>query len=227
MKFHASSSAPDLTALFQRTAWRYRDCGRFARNYVAAKLHRDPVNREILSMAAKEQFGDVVDIGCGRGQLGVALLEAGLAQSVAGLDCNPRLVQQARRAATGLALSAIVQDLAQCPEIPPAATILLIDVLYQLGPPAQMALLQAAIRASRQRIMIRTLDPDLGLRSSLTVWLERLMRGVSPHSGKHVVACRISCIVQALNRAGFAASINPCWQGTPFANVLIIGRPIV
>src|SRR5215475_9357310 len=77
MKFHASSSAPDLTALFQRTAWRYRDCGRFARNYVAAKLHRDPVNREILSMAAKEQFGDVVDIGCGRGQLGVALLEAG------------------------------------------------------------------------------------------------------------------------------------------------------
>ena len=69
------------------------------------------MNREILALAAKEEFGDVVDIGCGRGQLGVALLEAGLAQSVAALDRHAGHVQQARRAATGLAFRAIVQDL--------------------------------------------------------------------------------------------------------------------
>ena len=226
MEIDASSPAPDLAALFQRTAGRYRECGRFAHNYVAAKLHRDPVNREILALAAKEAFGSVVDIGCGRGQLGVALLEAGLARSVAGLDGHAGLVQQARWAATGLALSANVQDLAECRELPSAETILLIDVLYQLRPRVQMGLLQAAIRASQQRIIIRTLDPDRGLRSVLTVWLEKLMRSVSPHSGKHVVACPISSIVQILKEEGFAASVRPCWQGTPFANVLIIGRPI-
>jgi hypothetical protein len=226
MEIDASSPPTDLAALFQRTARRYRDSGRFAHNYVAAKLRRDPVNRDILALAAEEAFGDVVDIGCGRGQLGVALLEAGLARSVVGLDCRACHVQQARRAATGLAFSAIVQDLAECQEVPPSMTVLLIDVLYQLELRVQMALLQAAIRASRQRIIIRTLDPGQGLRSRLTVWLEKLMRGVSPHSGKHVVACPVSRIVQTLNEAGLAASVIPCWQGTPFANVLIIGRPI-
>jgi SAM-dependent methyltransferase len=226
MEIDASSPASDLAALFQHTAWRYRNCGRFAHSYVAAKLHRDPVNREILTLAKKEAFGDVVDIGCGRGQLGVALLEAGLAQSVVSLDRHAGLVEQARRAAAGLAFSAVVQDLAVCQDVPSAMTVLLIDVLYQLEPPVQMALLHAAVRASRQRIIIRTLDPDLGIRSSLTVWLERLLRGVSPHSGRHVAACPVSCIVRVLNEAGFITSVVPCWQGTPFANVLIVGRTI-
>lgn len=222
----ASSPAADLAAVFRRTAWRYRKCGRFAHSYVAAKLRRDPVNREILALAAREALGDVVDIGCGRGQLGIALLEAGLARSVVGLDCHTGHAQQARRAAAGLAFSAVEQDLAACQEVPSATTVLLIDVLYQLEPPVQMALLHAAVLASRQRIIIRTLDPDLGIRSNLTVWLERLSRRVSPHSGRHVAACPVACIVQAMNEAGLITSVAPCWQGTPFANVLIIGRTV-
>lgn len=226
MERDASSPAPAFAAVFQRTAWRYRTCGRFAHSYVAAKLRRDPVNCEILALAATEAFGDVVDIGCGRGQLGVALLEAGLASSVVSLDCHAGHVQQARRAAAGLAFSAVEQDLAACQEVPPAMTVLLIDVLYQLEPPVQMALLHAAVRASRQRIIIRTLDPDLGIRSNLTVWLEKLSRRVSPHSGRHVAAYPVACIVQALNEAGLTTSVAPCWEGTPFANVLIIGRTV-
>jgi SAM-dependent methyltransferase len=176
-------------------------------------------------MAAKEAFGDVVDIGCGRGQLGMALLEAGLARSVVGLDCHAAHLRQARRAATGLAFTALVQDLAQHQEIPGATTVLLIDVLYQLEPVVQMALLQAALRAARERVIIRTLDPGQGLRSRLTVWMERLSRRLSPHSGEYVVARPIRSIVRTLHEASFVASVTPCWQGTPFANVLIIGRP--
>lgn len=226
MVIDVSRPTTDLAALFQRTAQRYRDSGRFAHNYVAAKLRRDPVNREILALAAEEPLGDIVDIGCGRGQLDVALLDAGLAHSVVGLDCHADHVKQGRRAAAGLAFSAVVQDLAACQDVPPATTVLLIDVLYQLEPRVQMLLLQASVRAARQRIIIRTLDPALGLRSSLTLWLEKLMRRVSPHSGKHVVVRPVSCIVQTLNAAGFTTSVTPCWQGTPFANVLIIGRAI-
>src|SRR5262249_37797674 len=151
--------------------------------YVAAKLSRDPVHREILTLAGAESFGDVVDIGCGRGQLGVALLEAGLARSVVGLDCHDGHLRQARAAATGLAFTAMTRDLARCQEVPTAATVLLIDVLYQLEPAVQAALLRAALRAARERIIIRAPDPGRGLRGRLTIWVEQLMRGVSPHSG--------------------------------------------
>jgi 2-polyprenyl-3-methyl-5-hydroxy-6-metoxy-1,4-benzoquinol methylase len=221
-----SSPQPDLAALFERVARRYRDCGRFARHYVAAKLRRDPVHREVLALAAAEAFGDVVDIGCGRGQLAVALLDAGIARSVLGLDCNAGHLRQAQRAANGLAFTATVQDLAQCQDVPNATTVLLVDVLYQLEPQVQMAVLQAAILAARQRIIIRTLDPNRGLRSRVTVGLEKLVRRVSSHSGQHVAARSVSCILRTLDEAGFAASVAPCWQGTPFANVLIIGRPV-
>ena len=93
---------PDFAATFERVTRRYRDCGRFARGYVARKLRRDPVHQDVLALAADEAFGDVVDIGCGRGQLAVALLEAGLARSVLGLDRNAGHLRQACRAATGL-----------------------------------------------------------------------------------------------------------------------------
>jgi len=193
---------------------------------VAAKLHCDPVHRDLLALAAAERFGDVVDIGCGRGQLSTALLEAGLARSVVGLDYNPGHLQQARGAATGLAFSAIVQDLAECQEVPNAATVLMIDVLYQLEPRIQMALLQSAILAARERLIIRTLDPDRGVRSRVTVCWEKLTRGLSPHSGEHVAACQISWIVRILDSAGLATCVVPCWQGTPFANVLVVGRRV-
>jgi SAM-dependent methyltransferase len=226
MAFEVSSLQADFAALLERVSRRYQKCGRFAHHYVAAKLRRDPVHREILTMAAKEAFGDVVDIGCGRGQLGMALLEAGLARSVVGLDCHGGHLRQARSASTGLAFTALVQDLELCQEVPDATTVLLIDVLYQLEPTVQMALLQAALRAARERIIIRALDPGQGLRSQLTMCVEKLVRRLSPNSGQHVAVRPISCIVRALHEAGFAATVIPCWQGTPFANVLIIGRPI-
>jgi SAM-dependent methyltransferase len=220
----AGKARPNFAATVERVTQRYRDCGRFARGYVAGKLWRDPVHREVLALAAREAFDDVVDIGCGRGQLAVALLEARLASSVLGLDSHRGHLAQARRAATGLAFTASARDLMETPDVPASTTVLLIDVLYQLEAGAQMALLRAAASAARQRILIRTLDPDRGVRSVLTIGLERLMRPVSPHSGRHVEVVPVAKLTGVLSDAGFAVSIAPCWQGTPFANVLIIGQ---
>jgi SAM-dependent methyltransferase len=224
MPAYTSNVQADFRATFERVAHRYRGCGRFAHRYVAAKLHRDPVHREVMRMAARETFGDVVDLGCGRGQLAIALLEAGLASSVWGLDRNPAHLDQARRAAGGLAFEATVRDLAVRQDIPATATVLLIDVLYQLEPRSQLALLHAAARAARQRVVIRTLDPARGLRSILTLTLEWLMRPLSPHSGRNVAALPIARLAGILAHAGFVVSSTPCWEGTPFANVLVIGR---
>jgi 2-polyprenyl-3-methyl-5-hydroxy-6-metoxy-1,4-benzoquinol methylase len=80
------------------------------------------VYRDVLALAACETFGDVVDVGCGRGQLAVALRQAGLACA------------------------------AETADMPEATTVLLIDVLYQREPEVQIALLQAVAGAARQRV---------------------------------------------------------------------------
>jgi SAM-dependent methyltransferase len=214
---------PEFAATFERVARRYRDCGRFARAYVAGKLRRDPVHQDVLALAADEAFGEVVDIGCGRGQLAVALLEAGLARSVLGLDRNAGHLRQACRAATGLPFAAALGSDGGAGRAG-GDHIMLVDVLYQLEAGVQLALLRTAARVARQRILIRALDPDRGMRSALTIRLERLMRLVCPHSGKHVDVLPVARLTETLSEAGFAVSVAPCWQGTPFANVLIIGR---
>lgn len=144
-------------AVLARAADRYRAAGRFGRHYVSAKLRRDPVYADLLALAGDAGFGDVADVGCGRGQLGVALLEAGAARSVLGLDWNPAHLRQAQRAASGLAFRAVVQDLGCDAALPAADTVVLIDVLYQLDDAAQAALLDfggargAALRAGAHR----------------------------------------------------------------------------
>lgn len=214
----------DVAAVFARTTARYRSCGRFAHGYVGAKLRRDPVHAALLRLAAAEPFGSVLDLGCGRGQLDIALLEAGHVAAVVGLDSNPRFLQQAARAAGGLALRTEPRNLAGPQALPAADTVVIVDLLYQLETVAQMRLVEAAARAARTRLVIRTADPDRGLRSRLTRGLELLGRRVWPHSGPRVNATSIAALAATMSRAGFTTETTPCWQGTPFANVLLIGR---
>jgi hypothetical protein len=214
----------EFAYVFARVARRYRGCGRATHGYVKGKLTHDPVYRDVLALAKAEHFGDVLDIGGGRGQLSVALLEAGLASSVVGIDRRGTHLAQARRGAEGLHYRAVVQDLAIQPAVPAATTVLLIDVLYQLADDAQRAVLFAACSAARDRLIIRTLDPERGLRSRLTLGVERLIRPVSPHSGAVVNPWKVTRLQALLAESGFVTSVRPCWGRTPFANVLIIGR---
>lgn len=227
MPADAIRPALDFAAVSARVAERYKACGRSAVSYVKAKLRHDPVHRAVLALSEAEPFGDVLDIGCGRGQLGIALLEAGVARSVLGLDLHTRHLAQARAAASGLRYRVETRDLASPQEMPAATTVLLVDVLYQLEDEAQCALLHAAARAAARRLIIRTLDPDRGLRSRVTLGLERSLRRVSPHAGAHVNPWPIPRLLALLRQLGLTASVAPCWQGTPFANVLVrAGREI-
>ncbi|MBN9559642.1 MAG: class I SAM-dependent methyltransferase [Alphaproteobacteria bacterium] len=195
-----------------------------ASRYVSAKLRHDPVHHDVLDIAESSGFGDVLDIGCGRGQMGVALLEARFARSVLGLDRSATHLDQARRAAEGLAFTTRIQDFALDAELPSADTVLIVDVLYQLAPAAQIALLRSAALAARRLVLLRTLDPERGVRSTITVAFERAARRISPHSGTHVSPLPIDCLGDILRQAGFAVSTTPCWRGTPTANVLLTAR---
>ncbi|HUN41031.1 MAG TPA: class I SAM-dependent methyltransferase [Acetobacteraceae bacterium] len=214
----------DCELVFAGTAERYRGCGRLVHGYVCSKLRRDPVHRDVLSLAAAECFGDMVDIGCGRGQLGVALLLAGLAKSVLGVDCLAGCLAQADQAAAGLAYRSMLVDLADGFEPPAADTILAVDVLYQLDDASQQRLLRSVAQAARRRAILRLLDPRLGMRSAATVGLERLWRGISPHAGRWVNPWPVGRIENVLQSAGYDTTVTPCWRGTPFSNVLLIAR---
>jgi predicted TPR repeat methyltransferase len=101
---------------------RYAGASRFARGFVGGKLRHDPATLALLRLAARRPFGDVVDLGCGRGQLGLALLAAGLAERLTGLDLDRAKLEEARRAAAGLPARFAEADLA-APALPcPSAT---------------------------------------------------------------------------------------------------------
>jgi 2-polyprenyl-3-methyl-5-hydroxy-6-metoxy-1,4-benzoquinol methylase len=191
---------------------------------VAGKLRHDPVHAELLSLGAREPFGSVVDIGCGRGQLALAMLESGVSAEVVGLDCNMRLLHQASHAAAGLRFTGCPQDLSANASLPLADTLMLIDVLYQLDTAAQTALLRQAGAAARRMVLIRTPDPALRLRSMLTRMLEHAFRRLLPNTGARVNPPDPAMIEVILTEAGFTIERRPCWRGTPFANILLVAR---
>lgn len=214
-----ASPGADLT---RAVVARYAASPRFARGYVGGKLRHDPASAAILSFGARRHLGTVVDLGCGRGQLGLALLLAGLADSVTGLERDAAKLAEASRAARGLPARFIPADLALDP-IPPGDTLLLVDVLYQMPEPAQRRLLAMAAVAARRRILIRAFDPDRGWRSALGLAMERAGRAIR----RDTTAIRpltLPAIAAPLRQAGFGVSVAPCWGRTPLPNVLLVAE---
>ena len=216
-----TTTAPaDLRA---RVAGRYRACSRYTRGYVTWKMRLDPVHRTVVDLAAAERFGSVADLGCGRAQLGLALLEAGLATSLTGFDWDADELADARRAAAGLDATFAQADL-RAAAIPPADTVLIIDVLYQMPAEAQLDLLARAAASARSRLVARVFDPDRGWRSRVGwlseagIWAAGLYRRAS------IRPTSIATLEAALDRAGFACETRPCWGMTPLPNVLLVAR---
>ncbi len=209
----------------RRTTERYRRCGKFTRHYVASKLRMDPVNAAILALPAAP-FGRVMDVGSGRGQLGVLLLEAGLASSVLALDQDANALGHLAHAAAGLPVRTGCVDLAAWEPEEDADTVLLIDVLYQLATEPQLALLRRAAGAARRTVVIRASDPARGWRNGLSKVLERLGRGWWPTFGKRHNALPPAVLAETLAACGFAVKTVPCRQGTPLAGVLLIGERV-
>jgi SAM-dependent methyltransferase len=221
------SALPDnpqaqLPDLWARIEVRYRSCGRFARGYVRWKLRLDPILPVVLALARRERFGSVVDLGCGRGQLGVALLEAGLVERLTGLDWDERILAEARTAA-GPRGTFLQADL-RTATVPEADTALLIDILYLMPAEAQLGLLRRAAAAARERLIVRVFDPDRGWRSMVGwlseggIWLAGLYRR------SQVRPLPLATVRATLEDAGFTTTVEPCWGVMPLPNVLIVAR---
>jgi SAM-dependent methyltransferase len=220
----APPAARDRAAVCRVVAARYAGASRWARGYVRGKLWSDPATAALLALGAARPFGRVLDLGCGRGQLGLALLEAGCATALLGLDRDRAKLAEARAAAAGLPAGFEEGDLLD-PDaaFPEADTVLLIDVLYQLPAAAQRALLPRAAAAARRRIVIRVFDPERGWRSAFGLAVEQLGRVFRGEVGRTAIApLPLGVLADALREAGFArVAVAPCWGATPLPNVLL------
>jgi 2-polyprenyl-3-methyl-5-hydroxy-6-metoxy-1,4-benzoquinol methylase len=216
---NAKVAAGDTEAALERTRARYAGVRHADRYYVAGKLAFDPVFGLVAGLSGS--FGRVLDVGCGRGQLGLFLHELGRAAEVTGLDSDARKIDVARSAFPEARF--VIGDAAQL-ELPPADTILLVDVLHYLPLAEQDALLAAATRAVAPggRVLVRELDADPSARSAITRFFEWCARKTGLNRGRATHYRPASDLTRALESAGLACSVQGASEHTPFANVLIV-----
>ncbi|MFO7178768.1 MAG: DUF2062 domain-containing protein [Pseudomonadota bacterium] len=218
----STGGARVLDGARRRTVDRYRAAPLADRWYVAIKLATDPV---VEQGAALGPLGDVLDVGCGRGQLGLFLFELGNVSRLVGFDLDARKVEVARTAG-GEDATFSSSDVAHA-ELPAADTVLLIDVLHYLPLAEQDALLERAARTLRPsgRLVIREVEGRAGVRARITGALERIAMASGYNRTRHALAVRPSSeVVSRLEALGLECERVEASSGVPFRNVLIVAR---
>jgi 2-polyprenyl-3-methyl-5-hydroxy-6-metoxy-1,4-benzoquinol methylase len=215
-------SAGHFERALQRTADRFaRATDRPSqRHFTREKLRRDPVARALASAGL---LGSVLDVGCGRGQLSLLLLELGLAERVVGCDWDRAKVDLGNRAAEELAARFTTEDVASA-DLEAADTVLLVDVLHYLDAAKQDALLARTARKVKPggRLFVREASLGFGWRSAFTSFVERISQAVKFNLGERIAIRHVEReFVPLLEREGMRCRVTPCWSGTPFANVLL------
>jgi uncharacterized protein (DUF2062 family)/2-polyprenyl-3-methyl-5-hydroxy-6-metoxy-1,4-benzoquinol methylase len=222
----AAGEASSFEAALERTRARYDSAPPSDRFYVAGKLAFDPVFRLVAELEGS--FGSVLDLGCGRAQLSLLLLELSRATKVLGIDSDVRKIDVARVAAPDADFR--VADLS-LNDVQSADTILLIDVLHYLPLVEQDALLQAAARALAPsgRLLVRELDADPSARSAITRIFEWCARKIGLNRGRTTHYRAAAELTATLERCGLHCQVQGASERTPFANVLIVagGSPRV
>ncbi len=191
--------------------------------YARGKLSSDPICDQLVATRSSERggFGSVVDIGCGRGQMAVMLLEAGVAESVVGVDWDESKLEDARAACEKLPATFENWDVREVTPRP-CDTLLLIDVLHYLTDKQQIDVLERCMQSARKCVVVRELDPDRGWRSATTRVQEAVTTFFGYNVGERVRVLPIAAFTAPLERAGFGVRVEPSWGKTPFSNVAII-----
>ncbi len=234
--YRLPDDAPPWVRAVERVAGRYApsdgataaERSRF--HYVRTKLLGDPVARLVADVEGEADgvLGEVLDIGTGRGQLPILLVELGRATCARGVDWDLAKVEAGNKAVyagTPLEVQLSPGDARTAP-FEPADTVLLIDLLHYFTPEEQDAILARAADAVRPggRLLVREADTDRGWRSQVTLLEERIFTAVRFNRGERVHFRSAETIVELLSARGLWCEVQPAWGATPFSNVLIVAR---
>jgi len=209
-----------LQSAIERTVARYASAPKGARYYVSSKLAYDPVLDAVIRLPGN--FGLTVDAGCGRGQLGLCLVELGRVGKLRGFDWDAAKVELANRAAADAA-TYTVDDLS-AHSFEKADTILCIDVLHYLSRAEQDSLLGRAFDALRPkgRLIVRDVDAS----RTASIWAraaEHVGALLGMNRANTLVFRTRDEIVSALRAIG-ADVLGAEATGGPLTNVLIVAQ---
>ncbi len=229
-------NAPAWVVAAERVARRYADpedravTTQTQFNYVRIKLVLDPIAQLIADIGGTEEhaLGDVVDIGTGRGQLPIVLMELGRARSARGFDWDDAKIADGAKAAARSPKLDIELFKGDAREIDPkeADTVLLIDVIHYFTIEEQDAILRRAARSVRPggRLVVREADTERGWRSFMTLLEEKVFTTLRFNRGERVKFRPAREIAAILEEEGLSSRVQPAWGKTPFSNVLIVGE---
>lgn len=221
-----------FTSVAARAAERYRPAGRFAYHFARGKLRRDPVYRAVLEGGFLPAAGTVLDLGCGGGLMLAVLAAARVEASgtvapawrLVGVETRPDAAAIARRA-LGDAAEIVTDDVRRRP-LPPARAILLFDVLNLMPAPDQDALRTVLLAALEPGgvLVLREADAAAGWRFQAVRAGNRCKAWWVGTRGCEMHFRSLAAWRAWLEAAGLAVETRPMGMGTPFGNVLLIGR---
>jgi len=233
------STSQAWRALVESASAPYRNGGRFAWHFARGKLLWDPVFKHLMASGLIAPGAHVLDIGCGQGLL-ASLLGAADAQSrsghwpvgwaaapsanrVTGIEIVPREAACARRA-LGANATIVCGDMRRV-AFPAADTIVILDALHYVSLTEQddvLARARAALGAAGC-LVIRVGDTASRRGFAASRWVDRIVayvRGFQPpRAGRPLAEWRAR-----LAGLGFDVASRPMHRGTPFANVLLVGK---
>ena len=229
---------PQVSALLDAAAQPYAAAGRSAFYFARGKLRHDPVYFFLLRQGVLPDRGRLLDVGCGRGLL-LALLRAARESYRAGtwpagwaappLDLDPTGIDLRAdhvliaRAALGGDARLEARDLRDF-DFPPAAAIVLLDVLHYLREDEQRRALARAAAAltSGGVLLLREPDAGAGMAYVLSHLSERLLEALRGRPFAPQRYRRAAEWAGLLESLGFTVEMEPMNEGTPFSNVLFV-----
>ncbi len=227
-------------ALIDAAAAPYREAGHFAWHFARGKIRTDPAFMGLLRRGLIAPHARVVDLGCGQGLLASTLLAAAslsarghwpadwpaapVGVEVHGIELMQRDVERAQRAIGSLA--AIEQGDIRATPFGTADAVVILDVLHYIPREDQDAVLtrvRAALR-SGGTLLLRVGDASAGLRFKVGSWVDRAVMVARGHRLEKLHCRPLEEWIATLERLGFRVEAVPMSEGTPFANVLLVGR---
>lgn len=231
---------PDTETLLEAATRPYMSSGKYAWYFARGKLRHDPFFFWMLRSGLLPERGRLLDLGCGQGLL-LALLTAARRQYVRGewphgwpeppssfqmhgIELDRGRAETARRA-LGTAAEIDCCDIRHAP-FPACSVVVLNGVLLYLDEAEQVRVLQKAVDAlcPGGLLLLREADAGAGWRFQITQWTDRLIAANRGRFWRKLHYRAAPAWISSLEELGLTVHVQPMREGTPFSNILLIGR---